>query len=268
MDKSIVILTNFWDADSLINNNQLLVNQEDKIYRINLDSKEKNYKVFSIALSHPDFSDKDNLKDMSRIDCLCPTYSLLKRYKDNKDWAAYEKDFVNLIKNRKEDVKEWALSLKPDFVYFLCCWENTSHGAHCHRDILYKGFKSSKVITNIIPIYRSGEFKKAKQNNKEGWVANNATFYDPTPTIFNSNVATLNPSYNIANNPYNINYNINSGRIDAADDAVDALSYVNSIYPLIGVEVTDQPLHVTPNGILPIIDESVDNRTDFDDSDF
>jgi hypothetical protein len=166
MDKSIVVFTNFWKADWLINNNQLLVddiekdllinnkkviNKEEKTYKIDLNN---NYKVYSIALSHPDFTGNKNLQDIPRIDCFCPTYSILKRYKANKDWKEYEKDFIGIIKSRKEDIKAWSLSLNPDLVYFLCCWENTSNGAHCHRDIIYNGFKNSKVITNIIPIYR------------------------------------------------------------------------------------------------------------------
>lgn len=256
MHKSIVILTNFWDADVLINNKQLLINQEDKAYRINLNNKEKNYEVYSIALSRPDFNDKKNLKDISRIDCLCPTYSLLKRYKENKDWEAYEKDFTNLIKSRKEDIKDWASSLKPDFVYFLCCWENTSHGSHCHRDILYKGFKNSKVITNIIPIYRSGEFKKNKKDSKDNTILNN-TIYNPSYNIDRYRLVNTTPQV------YTIGFDVGTTPLDNSVPVVDANannyteSYLSPILRSVNYTVT--------NGELPIIDESVDYRTDFDD---
>jgi hypothetical protein len=90
---------------------------------------------------------------------------MLTKYKKDKDWDAYQKHFIELIKKRKVVIRDWVNSLKPDWVYFLCCWENTSSGAHCHREILYKAFSESQTISKkIIPIYRSGE----KIYKKEG----------------------------------------------------------------------------------------------------
>lgn len=169
--KSIVIFTNFWDADTVINYRFLLFHdlKNQKFYKINLlgDKKGKdiNYSAHSIALSHPDFKNKSNLKNINRIDCFCPTYDMLKRYKENHDWDSYRKDFIGLIKKRKEAMKEWAASLIPNRIYFLCCWENTSSGAHCHREILYKAFLDSKVMSkNILPVYRHGN--EAKEDNR------------------------------------------------------------------------------------------------------
>jgi len=61
-------------------------------------------------------------------------------------------------KKRKESINKWADSLEPNCVYFLCSWENTVSGAHCHREIIYKAFSSSKKMSEkIIPVYRHGE---------------------------------------------------------------------------------------------------------------
>lgn len=170
MNKSVVIFTNFWDANSVIDFRYLLLHDKknEKLYRIHLLKKNvpENFSVHSIALSHPDLSKQSNMKDMDRIDFLCPTYDMLKRYKKDHNWDAYQKDFIKLIKKRKDDIKEWAESLKPDWVYFLCCWENTSHGAHCHREILYKAFTESKIMSNkIISIYRHGDKNYKKEIN-------------------------------------------------------------------------------------------------------
>ena len=162
------VFTNFWDADTVIGNQFFLLNdsKRQKAYRINLRSTDpKNYSVHSIALSHPDFSKKPNLKNMDRIDCFCPTYDMLKRYKADNDWEAYTKGFIELIKKRKNDMKDWMESLATEHIYFLCCWENTTNGAHCHRDILYKAISESKTMTEkIIPIYRSGGYKSSRPN--------------------------------------------------------------------------------------------------------
>ena len=159
-DKSVVIFSSFWDADSIIDSGFLLCHnkKDQKTYRINIVKPAVNYSIHSIALSHPDLSKKPNMIGMNRIDCFCPTYDLLKRYKSNMDWDLYQKDFTNLIRKRKSVIKEWADSLKSNHVYFLCCWENTSHGAHCHREILYKAFSESKVMSQkIISIYKHGD---------------------------------------------------------------------------------------------------------------
>lgn len=163
-DKSIIILTNFWDADTLIDFRYLLLHdtKSEILCKINFlkgkNGVPENFSVHSIALSHPEFKKYYNLKEINRLDFFCPTYDMLKRYKDNHDWEAYSKDFVSLIQKRKSTIKEWMKSLKPNWVYFLCCWEDTSGGAHCHREIIHKAFKDSKVASQkIISIFRDGK---------------------------------------------------------------------------------------------------------------
>jgi len=166
-DKSIVVFTSFWEADAIIKDRYFLFNdtRDNKLYRIILqDGKSVNYSVHSIALSHPDLSKNKNMKGINRIDCFCPTYDLLKKYKENKDWAAYTEKFIGLMKNRKSDIKDWANSLKTDHVYFLCCWENTTNGAHCHRELVYNAFFKSKIMSEkILPIYMHGGKKVKKE---------------------------------------------------------------------------------------------------------
>ena len=170
-DKSICVFTNFWDANAVIDSHFLLLHDKknEKLLRINLlensPDTSQNFSTNSIALSHPERSRQLNIP-MERIDCLCPTYDMLTKYKKDKDWEAYQKHFIELIKKRKVVIRDWVNSLKPDWVYFLCCWENTSHGAHCHREILYKVFSESATISKkIIPIYRSGEKIYRKEGN-------------------------------------------------------------------------------------------------------
>lgn len=161
-NKAIVVLTNFWDANVLIDYGFILYkpDNEDKVYKVNLITQrgDSNFEVDSIALSHPPLGKLPNLQHPRRLDFFCPTYDMLVRYKRNKDWAEYTKDYYNLLKDRKEDLKDWMDSLKPNHIYFLCCWENTLTGANCHRRLLYKRILSSEIAREkIFPIYRHGE---------------------------------------------------------------------------------------------------------------
>lgn len=189
-EKSIIVFSNFWDTNAVIDFRFLFLHdvKNEKLYKINLlkkDNSPENFSVHSIALSHPDFSKEINVKNMNRIDCLCPTYDMLKRYKKDKNWDAYQKDFLDLIKKRKSVIKDWAMSLKPNWVHFLCCWENTSHGAHCHREILHKVFSESKTISNkIISIYRSGEKNYKKNLNGEIYIPASSWGVMDEPIVF------------------------------------------------------------------------------------
>lgn len=171
MEKSAIILSNFWDANSLIDQGYILYSSKgNEVYKINFcsDSKhDSNYSVYSIALSHPDLKNKVNLSLMTRLDFFCPTYDMLKRYKSDGDWEAYTKDYMNLLRNRKSKMSEWMDSLIGDRVYFLCCWENTSGKAHCHREILYRVMLNSKKLSEkAIIIFRKGnEIKKQDRHN-------------------------------------------------------------------------------------------------------
>lgn len=156
--------------------------QNNSVYKINIYTDWPNYSVYSIALSHPELTDLKNPSSMTRLDVFCPTYDMLKRYKENGDWEAYTKDYWNLLKARKNRMAEWAESLVRDRIYFLCCWENTSGKAHCHREILYQAMKGSKIINEkSLVIYRKGnEIKKRKREQS----LNDAMGLATDPTIY------------------------------------------------------------------------------------
>jgi len=175
-NKPILIFTTFWDAAMLARNRHLLfrLSQEDKtIYKLNLimdeDNNPDNFTINSIALSHPKFKDTLTiLNDFSvpRLDFFCPTYDMLQRYKDDKDWDTYKKDYFNLIKGRGKDIKKWIASLRPDHIYILCCWENTVKNANCHRRIVFDALGNSKLTKDsILSIYRHGDKLKKWENN-------------------------------------------------------------------------------------------------------
>jgi uncharacterized protein YeaO (DUF488 family) len=164
--KAIVILTNFWDANTLLDHGFVFYKlQGDNVIKINFIFNKNtplNYSVYSIALSHPDFI-KKNLPYVSnafngRLNFFCPTYNLLNKYHADKNWDYYTKEYIKIMKNRKSDIKKWIESLQSDHIYILCCWENTSREAHCHRDLIYEAIKRSKIAKDkILPIYRTGE---------------------------------------------------------------------------------------------------------------
>jgi len=169
MKKAIVLFTSFWDADSIIGDQYFIVRSNDKkkYSKINLFTNDigqpENFSVRSIALSHPNLSKLSKLmtleKDakMTRLDFFCPTYNILKRYKNDNDWDSYQRDFVDIVKNRKESIKDWIEGLIPNHLYILCCWENTVGGANCHRQILYKLFnKSPSAMKKMVCLYRDG----------------------------------------------------------------------------------------------------------------
>jgi tRNA A37 threonylcarbamoyladenosine biosynthesis protein TsaE len=164
-DKSLILFTNFWDANAIVGDGFFLFSEEDKIYRANLDS----FSVHSISLSSPDITGLRNIQKigMPRIDAFCPTYDMLKRYKNDNNWNAYKKDFYNLMKQRKSRLVEWLSSLKSNHIYILCCWENTSGGANCHRTILYTMIKDSKIAQNkVMSLYRHGNESGKKKEDK------------------------------------------------------------------------------------------------------
>ena len=167
-NKAVVLFTNFFDATYLIRSGILLFEDQGQSYSYPIiDRKsgitiDKNYCAHSIALSQPN---KD--EQLPRLDFFCPTYDMLLRYKKNKDWVAYEKDYRKILKDRKVKIKTGMNSLDEDTLYILCCWENTSRGAHCHRQIIYDAMCNSKVARKkVIPVYRDGS-KKVKSYGHE-----------------------------------------------------------------------------------------------------
>ena len=136
--KPVVIFTHFWDANKIIEQGFILVQKAEKVYKVNVFQDEPNYSVHSIALSHPPLNKLPHLESMDRIDCFCPTYNLLHRYKDEGDWDAYVRDYKQILRDRKDRVKRWVSGLENNRVYILCCWENTSLKAKCHRKLVIK----------------------------------------------------------------------------------------------------------------------------------
>jgi hypothetical protein len=214
-EKSIVIFTNFWDANNLIDESFILIHQpNNKIYKINFykekNDASKNYSVYSIALGHPNIDNKlKNLKGIERLDFFCPTYDLLKKYKNDHDWSYYQKRYPEIIQERKRKIQTWFRSLKEDHVYFLCCWENTKRGIHCHRELLYKMFlDSKKACEKIIPIYRHGN------NIKNDKAPNYFIHYDvsvPLTTNTMVDVVISDGSYLVYDDIGNVTYSTNNG---------------------------------------------------------
>jgi len=168
INRPIIIFTTFWDANSLVKSRIVMVPSANKNkvlnIRLNVDDANKaaNFSIYSIALSHPKINDKGLYPlalytSLERLDFFCPTYNMLSRYKKDGAWDDYTRDYMAILKNRKEDISKWIKSLKKDHVYILCCWENTSTGANCHRRLVYDAFMKSKSIReNALLIYRDG----------------------------------------------------------------------------------------------------------------
>jgi len=170
--KPVCVFSNFWDVNSIIKNGYFIFSEGAKLYRCRLISekdKPLNYKVYSIALSHPDCKNLPEIKkccgDLVRINCLCPTYEILSKYKSDKDWDSYTKEYLKLLRLRKDSVKDWIETLNQDTLYFLCCWENTSGKSKCHRQLLYDAIKKSASIRDkAFFVYRHGDKDEEKEN--------------------------------------------------------------------------------------------------------
>jgi hypothetical protein len=181
-DKAIVILTSFWNANYMIDLGYAVfpLNKE-QMCKININPKEPNFSVHSIALRHPTIDKKlPHLNGITTLDVFCPTYDMLRRYKDDGDWASYTKDYRALLSKRKIEIREWLNSLKPNYIYILCCWENTSLKVHCHRQLLYEAFKNSTLAKEkILPFYCDGK-KKVKEEEEVFYGGRNfnTTHYD------------------------------------------------------------------------------------------
>ena len=171
--KPIVVFTTFWEANAIIEDEYFIFMEENKLYRCRLLRNKLapiNYRVFSIALSHPPLKSmpeiKSQFKELVRIDDFCPTYEMLQKYKGDKDWEYYTKKYRKLLKERKGFIKEWVDSLLPDTIYFLCCWENTIGESKCHRQLLYEALSASKrMVEKAFFVYRHGN----KENTIEKW---------------------------------------------------------------------------------------------------
>ena len=181
--KPICIYTTFWDANNILDDRYVLFASSDgkNTCKINFlsdtNGKPQNFSIHSVALSHPSLDKIPLIKDIgiTRLDFFCPTYNMLKRYKDDKNWEKYTGEFLKLVKGRKTEIKEWMNSLDNEHVYLLCCWEDTSKNAHCHRRLLYDSFHASKYAKKrMVSVYRDGK-KKFKKDNSD---------YNSTPPVY------------------------------------------------------------------------------------
>jgi len=159
-NKPTLIFTTFWDADSFLRSKCLLLNINDKVYKLNFT--ESNFKVYSIALSHPEFQNKSfqvlSKIDVQRLDFFCPKYKALQDYKKDKNWDVFASKYKALLKERKEETNKFLTSLRPNSIHVFCCWEKTSEKTHCHRQIIYEGLKkSSHMKDRFNLIYRGGK---------------------------------------------------------------------------------------------------------------
>ena len=188
--KPIVVFTNFFDAKYVIESGILLFkDNEDNDNNIKKFIMEKgNVTMLSIALSKP-----TNL-GCERLDFFCPTYEMLKRYKNDKNWDNYKKDYNNLLKKRRNEIGRWLMGLKNKHLYFLCCWENTINGANCHRQLIYDAMcKSKTALDKVIPIYRHGEKSLDKMkfsyfDDSPVLVSNGATYRDVVRSTINGDI--------------------------------------------------------------------------------
>ena len=161
MNKPVILFTNFWDANKLLNRRYFLFRDEDKLYKVQFNAGK--YKIYSIALSQPPIDRMPNIKtefsNLERLNFFCPTYDMLKNYKEGGSWKDYILKFRGLMKQRREEIVDWIKSLIPGRLYILCCWENTSKGAHCHRQLIYRAMLKSKTLSKkAIYTYRNGSW--------------------------------------------------------------------------------------------------------------
>jgi len=178
LKKAIVFLTNFWDANLLLEQRFVFIKLSNGEYvKINFLMDEKknpnNFEVYSIALQHPSFEKLPYVSAAfkGRIDEFCPTWDLLNRYHAEKDWVAYCKDYIVILKKRKEDIRNWMQSLDFNKIYFLCCWENTSGKSNCHRELVHRAFQnSSRAQGSLVSIFRNGAsiFKSKSERDRFG----------------------------------------------------------------------------------------------------
>lgn len=116
-----IIFSNYWIAKKLI---------EEK----------KAGNIYSISLSNP-----KGFENLEKIKCFCPTWEILKQYKEDKDWDKCTVNFIELVKQNRKEIKQWISNLKNED-YYLCCWENTKSGAKCHRKILFELLSKSDTM--------------------------------------------------------------------------------------------------------------------------
>ncbi|MFH1773495.1 MAG: DUF488 domain-containing protein [Methanobacteriota archaeon] len=75
--------------------------------------------------------------DYIHVKELAPTQELLKRYKKNKDWGEYEKEFNGIISERRIENYFDAIARNVDSICLLCVEDKADH---CHRRLIAEYF--------------------------------------------------------------------------------------------------------------------------------
>ena len=153
MSKPCLVFSTLWFAEKCLKDRQFCVAVDDEKY-LHIDLHDEDYELYSIALYPPkdiQLCHEAGLKTPPTE--FVPTSAMLHSYKQTRDWDAYLKQFIARLKGGKESVKRFVESLQEDTVYFMCCWENTSKGAKCHRRIVYDALKHSQLGKNLSLIY-------------------------------------------------------------------------------------------------------------------
>lgn len=182
--KPFVIFTNFFDANEIVKNKCLtIIPDKEKQAEVEFIWL-KNYQINSIAISMPDSSKISVIApEIKRIDCFCPTYNMLKEYKEKSDWEKYKKDYRQILVKRKDTIDQWLNRMEDDKIYLLCCWENTSKGSNCHRKILFDALKGTSIWKDRARwMYRHGNEIKLTSDISNNFIS---------PTILSENILLL-----------------------------------------------------------------------------
>ena len=198
MEKPIIVFTNFWDAEKIINQDHLVSYDEKSFYKVRLYKDPRNFTVKSIALAHPNLDKLPTIKSLNgnsyslpRLDFFCPTYEMLMDYKQGGSWDDYTTQYRKILKDRKDPIVNWFESLIPGKIYILCCWENTSKGANCHRELIYDAFTQSKTLKDkALYIKRTGGVSRSFKDSDLYKMLKS----DPSMLVINDNETSLIPS--------------------------------------------------------------------------
>ena len=150
MSKPIVVFTNFIDARDIIKNNNLLVDNDNKLYKVNLNIK--NFEILSIS-----FPDSNILKDsrVKQLNCLIPTTKMLLKLNCDDNWDNFINGYKDVLNNRRAKVIEWVRNLKDNMIYFCCNEEVTTDDMRSCRKCIYDFFINSKLKEKCIFVYRN-----------------------------------------------------------------------------------------------------------------
>lgn len=116
------------------------------------------YIVCAISNGIPTHDKVPNLKHIVKLSFFVPEWREVKNLKDGGAWSDFENAFMQKLKKDSTEITKWINEIIiTDNTYVLCCWENTSGVAKCHRQILFNWLSMNKKLANLISIeYRHG----------------------------------------------------------------------------------------------------------------